>query len=525
MGPRLRAVRESKPYLYSRRAELGLTPRGPPDTASRNPSGPRSNSGLLERAPSPGAPGVPLRYLRAMQRLTFMGASGTVTGSRFLLETGGKTILVDCGLFQGDSALRAKNREPLGIDVRKIDAVLLTHAHIDHTGYLPRLVREGYAGPVYCSAPTRALLRYLLPDAGRLQEEEAGYANRQGYSRHRPADPLFTEEDANRALRLLAEIPFDQSSGVLPGVEFSFHRVGHIIGAGFILVKGEGSSVLFSGDVGRRDVPILKDPEPILGAQYVLLESTYGDRNHGPEKPLDALERVVAETISRKGVLLVPAFAVGRTQEVLYYLRQLQRENRIPSDLPIFVDSPMAVSAVEIYRDFTSEHDIETLDLENADISPLDGRSVRLMRTVDDSKSLNRARGPIVIVSASGMLNGGRILHHLKQRLPDPDTTLLFVGYQAEGTLGRDILGGARFARIHGESIPVRARIEQIPALSAHADQSELIEWFSKIPAAPARTFLVHGEEPAREALAGRIRNELRFDVALPARGDGEDIP
>ncbi len=460
-----------------------------------------------------------------MQRLTFLGASGTVTGSRFLLEADQKTILVDCGLFQGGSELRAKNWEPLAIDVRRIDAVLLTHAHIDHTGYLPRLVRQGYTGPAYCSSPTRALLQYLLPDAGRLQEEEAGYANRTGYSRHHPAEPLFTEEDANRALRLLREIPFDQPSDVLPGVEFSFHRVGHIIGAGFILVKTGGASILFSGDVGRKGVPILKDPEPILGAKYVLLESTYGDRNHGPERPLDALERVTTETIARRGVLLIPAFAVGRTQEVLFYLRQLQREKKIPDDLPIFVDSPMAVSAVEIYRDFTSEHDIETRALDDNDASPIDGRWVHLMRTVDDSKSLNRLKGPAVIISASGMLNGGRILHHLKLRLPDPDTTLLFVGYQAEGTLGRDIEGGARFARIHGESVPVRAKIEVIPALSAHADQSELIEWFSKIPEPPARTFLVHGEDPARQALAGRIRSELRFDVALPGRGSAEDLP
>ena len=461
-----------------------------------------------------------------MQKLTFLGASGTVTGSRFLLEADRNTILVDCGLFQGGSALREKNREPFPADVKKIGGVLLTHAHIDHTGYLPRLVRDGYAGPVYCTAPTKALLEYLLPDAGRLQEEEAGYANRKGYSRHRPAEPLFTEEDARRALTLIRELPFDQTSTVLPGVEFSFHRVGHIIGAGFIRVATAGGApILFSGDVGRRDVPILKDPEPIIPAKYVLLESTYGDRLHGPESPLVRLEQVVCETIGRRGVVLIPAFAVGRTQEVLFYLRQLQREGKIPDDLPIFVDSPMAVSAVEIYRDYTTEHDLEMRELEDADLSPIDGRWVRLMRSVDDSKSLNRVRGPAIIVSASGMLNGGRILHHLKQRLPDPDTTLLFVGYQAEETLGRQILDGARSVRIHGEIVPVAARIEQIPALSAHADQAELVEWFSKIAAPPARTFLVHGEDAARAALAGRIREALRFDVALPAQNHAEELP
>jgi metallo-beta-lactamase family protein len=460
-----------------------------------------------------------------MQKLTFLGASGTVTGSRFLLEAERNTILVDCGLFQGGSALRAKNWDPFPADVRRIGAVLLTHAHIDHTGYLPRLVREGYAGPVFCTPPTRALLQYLLPDAGRLQEEEAGYANRKGYSRHRPAEPLFTEEDARRALQLLRELPFDQESSVLPGMQVSFHRVGHIIGAGFIKVAAGGAPILFSGDVGRRDVPILKDPEPILPAKYVLLESTYGDRLHGAESPLVRLEKVVCDTISRRGVVLIPAFAVGRTQEVLYYLRQLQRERKIPDDLPIFVDSPMAVSAVEIYRDFTTEHDVEMRELEDADLSPIDGRWVRLVRSVDDSKSLNGVRGPAIIISASGMLNGGRVLHHLKQRLPDPDTTLLFVGYQAEETLGRQILDGARSVRIHGEIVPVAARIEEIPALSAHADQAELVEWFAKIPAPPERTFLVHGEDAARAALAGRIRNELHYDVTLPRRDQAEDLP
>ncbi len=460
-----------------------------------------------------------------MQRLTFLGASGTVTGSRYLLETDRNTILVDCGLFQGGRELRAKNWTPFPADVSKIQAILLTHAHIDHTGYLPRLVRQGYTGPVYCTAPTQALLGYLLPDAGRLQEEEAQYANHKGYSRHKPAEPLFTEDDARRALALLSPIPFDETSKVLPGIEFSLHRVGHILGAAFIRVQAGTASVLFSGDVGRRNVPILKDPEPILAASTLLLESTYGDRVHGDESPLAALERVVTETVARRGMLLVPAFAVGRTQEVLYYLRQLQREKKIPEDLPIWVDSPMAVSAVEIYRDFHAEHDLETQELEDENLSPIDGKWVRLMRTVEESKSLNRMKGPGVIISASGMLNGGRILHHLRVRLPDPSTTLLFVGYQAEETLGRAIENGAPVARIHGENVPVRARIEKIPSLSAHADQRELIEWISAIPEPPRRTFLVHGEDPARRALAERIRAELHFDVSLPVEDQTEDLP
>jgi metallo-beta-lactamase family protein len=290
-------------------------------------------------------------------------------------------------------------------------------------------------------------------------------------------------------------------------------------------VQAGGKSILFSGDVGRRDVPILKDPEPILAASYLLLESTYGDRNHGAESPLAALERVTTETIARRGMLLIPAFAVGRTQEVLYYLRRLQREKKIPDDLPIWVDSPMAVSAVEIYRDFRTEHDLEMRELEDEDLSPIDGRWVRLIRTVDESKSLNRLPGPGIIVSASGMLNGGRILHHLRVRLPDPSTTLLFVGYQAEETIGRQIEDGAATARILGESVPVRARIEQIPSLSAHADQGELLEWLSKIPEPPVKTFLVHGEDPARQALAERIRAQMGFAVVLPVQNQVEDLP
>ena len=457
-----------------------------------------------------------------MQRLSFFGACGTVTGSRYLLESDGKKILVDCGLFQGGSALRQLNWERLPVDPRSVDAVLLTHAHIDHTGYLPRFVKDGYTGPVYCSAPTKALLGYLLPDAGRLQEEEASYANRKGFSRHKPALPLFDENDALAALKLLRGVPFDESESVVPGLEFSLHRVGHILGAGFVRVQAGGVSILFSGDVGRKDVPILKDPEPILAADFVLLESTYGDRSHGDESPLAALERVAADVVSKSGILLIPAFAVGRTQEILYYLSELQRGGKIPADLPIFVDSPMAVSAVETYREFTSEHDLETTQLENAHESPFDGDSVRLMRSVEESKSLNSLKGPAVIISASGMLNGGRILHHLSQRLPDPSTTLLFVGYQAEETLGRVIEEGAKSVRIHGQSVDVRARIEEIPALSAHADQGELVAWFSKIPARPRRTFLVHGEEPARKALAEKIRSELHFEVELPQKGQTE---
>lgn len=464
-----------------------------------------------------------------MTALKFLGACGTVTGSRYLLEVGCRRVLVDCGLFQGKSERRQKNWEPLGIQPEAIDAVLLTHAHIDHTGYLPRLVKDGFAGPVFASPPSKALLNIMFPDAGRLQEEEAHYANKMGYSRHRPALPLFTEEDARRALSLVKSVPFGSSTEITSGLRFSFHRVGHILGAAFIVVEtktdtGEKITIVFSGDVGRKGIPILKDPEPISGANYVLLESTYGDRLHGDEKPKEALARVGQRIVEKKSILIIPAFAVGRTQEVLYHLRSLQREGRLPADLPIYIDSPMAISAVGLYCEFASEHDIEMRELEDQHLCPIEGPSVKFCRSVDESKALNHLRGPAVILSASGMLNGGRILHHLVQRLCDPDTVLLFVGYQAEGTLGRRILEGAKEVEVLGRTVRVAAQIEEIPSLSAHADAGELMEWISAIPEKPREIFLVHGEDSAREALAAAMREKLGFEVVVPQQDEEREI-
>jgi metallo-beta-lactamase family protein len=458
-------------------------------------------------------------------RLKFLGAAGTVTGSRFLLEADSRRVLIDCGLFQGKSDLRQKNWGPLGVDPGTIDAVILTHAHIDHTGYLPRLVKNGFNGPVFASAPTKALLNLLLPDAARLQEEEARYANERGYSRHKPALPLFTEEDARRALKLVRSSPFGALIQIAPGLSFAFHRVGHILGAAFVLVEtgragAEKMKIVFSGDVGRKNIPILKDPEPIAGADYVILESTYGDRLHVAESPKEALARVCQRVVEKASVLLVPAFAVGRTQEVLYHLRALQREGRLSPRLPIYIDSPMAISAVDLYCDYAPEHDLEMAELRDQGRCPFEGHGISFSRSSDDSKSLNRIGGPAVIISASGMLNGGRVLHHLVRRLPNPDTTLLFVGYQAEGTLGRRILEGEREVRVLGQAVSVAAHIEEIPALSAHADAGELVEWMSAIPEKPREIFLVHGENPAREALAGSLRGTLGFKVSLPRQDE-----
>ncbi|HEY7862369.1 MAG TPA: MBL fold metallo-hydrolase [Thermoanaerobaculia bacterium] len=458
-------------------------------------------------------------------RLAFLGACGTVTGSRFLLRQNGAGLLVDCGVFQGNRALEQKNWNSPGFPPSDVTGIALTHAHIDHTGYVPRFAREGWSGPVWATPPTVDLLEILWRDAGRLHEEDARYANKKGYSRHQPALPFFTEEEARRALGLCRSLPFHERLEVAPQLAFSFRRVGHILGASFVVAEAGGVRIAFSGDVGQRDVPILKDPEPPDRLDYLVLESTYGDRLHPKSSPEEELAAVVEETVARRGVLLIPAFAVGRTQDVLYFLRRLQLARRIPEDLPIFVDSPMATSVVETYCAHTSEHDLEMAKLLDEGACPIQGPSVRFTRTSEESKRLNDRRGPMVIVSASGMLSGGRVLHHLRRRLPDSSTTLLFVGFQAEGTRGRRILSGEREVSIHGERVVVRAEIRSIPALSAHADQKGLLEWIASLKEPPRAVFLVHGEEEPRRALSEAIRARFGWNVVLPAEGESVELP
>lgn len=459
-----------------------------------------------------------------MTTLSFLGACGTVTGSKFLIESGSRRVLVDCGIFQGSSELKQKNWTPPGFDPRTLDAVILTHGHIDHTGYVPRLAKLGYSGPVYATPPTAGLLEYLWPDAAHLHEEDARYANRRGYSRHKPALPFFDEKESRAALRLLRPIDFGRRTGVGDGLAFTFRRVGHILGAAFVEIEAGRTRVVFSGDVGQNDVPILKDPERPETADYLVLESTYGDRLHPAGSPEAELGRVVAETAARRGVLLVPSFAIGRAQDVLYHLRSLQRAGTIPEDLPIYLDSPMAASAVDLYCRTRSEHDLEMAALRDKGLCPIEGPSVHVVRDRVESQALNPRGGPMVIVSASGMLSGGRILHHLKRRLPDPTTTLLFVGFQAAGTLGRRILEGARDVRIHGESVSVRADVRQVPALSAHADRDGLVRWVGAIREPPRTVFLVHGEPNPREALAGALRSKYGWNVSLPEEGEAVEL-
>jgi metallo-beta-lactamase family protein len=455
--------------------------------------------------------------------LEFLGAAGTVTGSKFLLTAEGRRVLVDCGLYQGLKELRLRNWDPLPIPPGSIEHVVLTHAHLDHSGYLPRLCRDGFAGLVHATRGTRDLLSILLPDSGRLQEEEAEYHNRRGTSRHAPALPLYTEDDGARAARRLQSIAYGEPVKLTEALSASFVRAGHILGAAAVRLDmslpGGRRRLVFSGDVGRYGAPILPDPSPIGAADYIVVESTYGDRRHDPTPVLDELERVMRAAIARGGAIVIPAFAVGRTQELLYHLAALQRAGRLPR-LPSYLDSPMAIDATGIYRAHPEEFDADMRALLADGRSPLDWADFRIARTAEESKAINAERGPVLIVSASGMATGGRVLHHLRQRLPDARSTVLLVGYQAVGTRGRALEDGARWLRIFGADVPVRAHVETVPRLSAHADVHELLRWLRTATRAPRRLFVVHGEPGAAAALAGRVRRELGWEVDVPAYRD-----
>ncbi len=442
--------------------------------------------------------------------LQFLGAAGTVTGSKHLVRAAGHQVLLDCGLFQGLKELRLRNWR-LDFEPATIDAVVLSHAHIDHSGALPILVRGGFRGPIYCTAGTADLLEVMLRDAAKLQEEEAHAANRYGYSKHTPALPLFTTRDAEAALTRVVTRPYGQVFGVVGGIDAVLRRAGHILGAATVeLQLSEGRpahaplTLVFSGDLGRRDRPILRDPEPVEGADVLLIESTYGDRVH-PKDSEAQLERIVREAAARGGALLIPAFAVGRTQDLIWLLRELEDAGRIPS-LPVFLDSPMAIDVTDIYGRHPEDVDDDVRQLLP---QRLRCRDYTLVRDATASKALNTRPGPMIIIAGSGMATGGRILHHLKMRLPDPQTTVMFAGFQAEGTRGRKLLQGSESVRIHGQAVPVRARIESIDGLSAHADRDELLDWLGGFARPPRRTYAVHGEPHAAESLAAAIRARL----------------
>jgi metallo-beta-lactamase family protein len=469
--------------------------------------------------PTPAAPARP----GAAPTLRFLGAARTVTGSRFLIDTGRVRVLVDCGLFQGLKELRLRNWEPFPVPPSSVDAVVLTHAHLDHSGWLPALVRGGFAGPICCTRSTAALATILLPDSGRLQEEDAAYANRRGFSKHEPAQPLYTEEDAQAAVRRLRIVEPGARIEVARGVAATWRRAGHILGSAWVridLADHPDDPLLFSGDLGRPQHPILLPPDPPDAVATCVIESTYGDRQHEDEAGLEQFATAIVRTAERGGAIVIPAFAVDRTEVVLLALRRLERAGRIPA-LPVYVDSPMALSALRAYERAVAEGDPEIRPELRGQTAPFDpaGGLVEA-RDTEASKAIHDAPLPAVIVSASGMATGGRVLHHLARRLPDPRNTVVLVGYQAEGTRGRAILRHAPVVKIHGRYVPVRAEVVEASAFSVHADGPELVDWLAKAPAPPRTTFVVHGEPEASFALQGRLGERLRAPVVVPRFGE-----
>jgi metallo-beta-lactamase family protein len=457
-------------------------------------------------------------------KLTVLGAGRCVTGSKYLLEWKNYSAMVDCGLFQGPAENRRKNWQRLPYPPKKIGAVVLTHAHIDHSGWLPRLVRQGFKGPVYCTPPTRDLLRVLLPDAAHIQEEEARYANKKGYSKHSPALPLFRAADARAALKLLEPVDFDEWLALHGGIRFRFHRQGHILGAAAVELEtkvsgGDRKTVYFSGDVGRHGVPILREPVPYPGSDVLLLESTYGDRFHGEADPPAALAEAVQAGLRRGGIILIPAFAIDRTQELLYMLHELMVDGDLP-EIPIFLDSPMAIEATALYSRSLEEHDAEMRHYFADQVNPIFPSNLKATPTSSESRKLNSLKGPAIIISASGMATGGRILHHLKLRLPHEQNTVVFVGYQAEGTKGRRLVEGEPEVKIHGEWIQVKAHIAQVTGLSAHADAGELTVWLSRREKEPEAVYLIHGEYQAQQALAARLNEDFGWQPKIPELGE-----
>lgn len=451
-------------------------------------------------------------------RLTFLGATRTVTGSRYLLEAAGKRVLVDCGMFQGYKQLRLRNWAPFPVDASTIDAVVLTHAHLDHSGYIPKLIRDGFRGPVFCTAGTEALCRLLLPDSGHLLEEEAEFANRHGYSKHHPALPLYTEREAEHALRRLQPMAFDVPFEPVPGLRMHFRRAGHILGAGSVLARHGETRVLFSGDLGRPDDPVMRPPVPPDACDVLLVESTYGNRRHAEVDSEAELGDILTRVAARGGVTVIPAFAVGRAQALLHLIDRLKQHGRVPRSLPVYLNSPMARDATALMQRFREDH-----RLDDAECRALK-TTATIINSVEQSKALNRQRGPMVIISASGMATGGRVLHHLVAFAPDPRNAIVLSGYQAGGTRGASLAAGADTLRMFGRDVPVRAEVVQLRGTSAHADADELLEWMRAMPAAPARTFLTHGEPDAADALRARIEHELGWDAVVPEFGATVDL-
>lgn len=442
-------------------------------------------------------------------RLTFLGAAGTVTGSKYLVEDSGFKLLVDCGLFQGLKQLRLKNWTPLPTDPTSLKAVLLTHAHIDHSGYLPLLVKQGFRGEVYCTRATNRLCRILLPDSGRLQEEEALYANRKGFSKHRPALPLYSEEDGKRCLSHLNPIAYHESIRISDKISATFIPAGHILGAASIVLRVRNTIIVFSGDLGRQKDLVMRPPEHIREADYLITESTYGSKLHESKDPRDQMQEILNRTFERGGTVVIPSFAVGRAQSLLYAIHSLKKEKKIP-DIPVYLNSPMAIDATAVFTQFREEHRLTEEDCRGA------CERATYVHTSEESKALNERRGPMIIIAASGMATGGRVLHHLKAFGPDKRNTILFTGFQAAGTRGETLVSGKKSVKIHGEIVSIEAEVALIDTLSAHADQSEILAWLSGFERAPKMTFVTHGEPEAASTLVRVIQEKLNWLCRAP---------
>jgi metallo-beta-lactamase family protein len=466
-----------------------------------------------------------------MASLTFLGAARTVTGSKYLLEVDNHRLLVDCGQFQGLADLRRRNWAAFPVDPASIEAVLLTHAHIDHSGLLPRLVANGFKGPIFCTHGTSDLCSLVLPDAGHLQEEDARLANARRFSKHTPALPLFTEADAHQTLTHLRVVPYATKIEVVPGLHAEFINAGHLLGSSFVRVSranpstapGAGGRILFGGDLGRYGRPILPDPQPAPEAETLLLESTYGNRIHPDADDAGVLARVIDETTARNGRVIIPAFAIGRVEELLYWLKHLEDQGRL-KPVPVYIDSPMAISALQFYQQHEDELDPEVRS-RRADICMFCVRRLQPIASAKASREITKSHGQAIVISASGMATGGRVLHHLAACLPDPRNTVLFVGFQAEGTRGRHLVEGARMIKIHGQEVPVYAHVARLDSMSAHADVNEITRWLGTFTKAPRATYLVHGEAVAMEALKQRIETTFRWQVHIPQHGEKVVVP
>jgi len=464
--------------------------------------------------------------------LQFLGAARTVTGSKHLLEVGGQRVLVDCGLFQGLKELRERNWHPLPIRATDVRAVILTHAHLDHSGYLPRLVGQGFRGRIFCTPATADLTKIVLADAARIQEEDAERANRKRYTRHQPALPLFTVEDADRAMTLLQPVGYERPIPVAPGITVEFVNAGHLLGSAYarVHIEGSGKTVLFGGDLGRYARPVLPDPAPVTEADVLLVESTYGDRVHEQDDGGAPLAKVIRETFARRGKVIIPAFALGRVEELLYWIKLLEERREIP-EMPVYVDSPMAASVLAEYRKRLDELDEEiapagsdTRAHAERKLAAFSTAKLRVISKIQDSRQVQESVDPSIVISSSGMATGGRVLHHLARALPDDRNTVLFCGYQSAGTRGRMLKDGVKFSRIHGQDVPVRARIESVDSMSAHADSNEIMRWLKGFTKAPALTCLVHGEPVPMDTLKARIEKELGWAVRTPAHQEKMDL-